>query len=284
MYLHLPRIWGFSFWKMVPMKLRDVMFFNFDTKKNKKIFLFFPTKMPFRRTNAKRSTKRSYKPKMSRRRSKRSSYRLNKSYAYKRMGKSTVVYNSTTAGQILTNDNTMISLSAAPQAEVGNVGYAFGAAMNFRAANVQTFADFSALYDQYKITGVSVKIIPCSDSATAQSSGFLPTLYYARDQDESAVPATEADLRERQDVKAVRLTKPVKIWIPNPKLQVDINQTTGLPDPAMVATGWINCANTLAQHNGLKMWFKNVDLRVQPTTITAFRVESTYYLKFRNPQ
>lgn len=226
---------------------------------------------------------------MRRYRRKTNAYRLNKVYAFKRMAKSTVIYNTTTAGQISTNDITMISLSAAPTAEVGNVGYSFGGAMSFRAANVQTFADFSALYDQYKITGVSVKIIPCSDSATSQSSGFLPTLYYARDQDESAIPPNEADLRERQDVKSTRLTKPVKIWIPNPKLQVDINQTTGIPDPALVASGWINCSNTIAQHNGLKMWFKNVDLRAQGAggltgTITAFRFECTYYLKFRNPQ
>lgn len=213
-----------------------------------------------------------------------SPYRKNVAYKFKRMAKTSVLYNTTTLGTITTNDNTMVSLSAAPIAEIGGVGYQFGAGMFFRASNVQTIADFTALYDQYRIAGVRVNIIPLSDSANAQNSGFLPTLYWARDDDDALAPAQESELRERQDVKVHRLNKPVSIYIKNPKAMVDVNQTTGLADPAMVKNGWINCASTLVQHNGLKMWFKNVDLRAQPLTLTAFRIETTYYLEFRNPQ
>lgn len=232
--------------------------------------------MPKKMTRRKAAPKRNYK--------RGSPYRKNVAYKFKRMAKTSVLYNTTTVGTITTNDNTMVSLSAAPIAEIGGVGYQFGAGMFFRASNVQTIADFTALYDQYRIAGVRVNIIPLSDSATAQSSGFLPTLYWARDDDDALAPATEAELRERQDVKVNRLNKPVSIYIKNPKAMIDVNQTTGLADPAMVKNGWINCNSTLVQHNGLKMWFKNVDLRVQPTTVTAFRIESTYYLEFRNPQ
>lgn len=231
-----------------------------------------------RRVMKKKPAKRNY------RRGGSSPYALNKVYKFKRLAKSVAVYNTTTLGQLATNDVTMVNIPAVGTAEAGGVGYQFGASLQFRASNVQTFGDFSALYDQYKITGVGVKLIPLSDSANAQNSGFLPTMYYARDMDDSLLPAVEADLRERQDVKTVRLTKPVNIFIKNPKVQADVNLSTGLASPAMVTTGWINCTDTTVQHNGLKMWFKNVDLRAQPTTITAYRIECTYYLSFRNPQ
>lgn len=234
--------------------------------------------MPVRRRYAAR--RRKFTRKMRRFGRKGGAYRFSKVYKYKRLGKTCVFQNTTVVGTLTQNDATMISLGTPL---VDTVGYQFGAAMQFRAANVQTFSDFANLYDQYKITGVKVKIIPLSDSATAQSSGFLPTLYWARDQDDAIIPATEADLRERQDCKTMRLTAPKSIYISYPKAMIDVNQTGGSFSD-MVKSGWINCNSTTVQHNGLKMYFKNVDLRVSPTTITAFRVESTYYMKFRNPQ
>lgn len=231
----------------------------------------------------KRSTKpkRRAAPKRNYKRGK--AYAYNKAYKYKRLGKTATLYNSTVLGQILSNDNTMIS-PGSTATETGNLGYMFGAGMNFRLANVSGSADFTALYDQYRIAGVKVNIIPLSSEATAQSSGFVPTLYWARDSDDSLPPATEPDLRERQDCKMARLTRPVSIYVKSPKASIDVVDTLGTSSPSMIRNGWINCSNTLVQHNGLKLWFKNVDLRVQPTTVTGFRVETTYYLQFRNPQ
>lgn len=238
--------------------------------------------MPFRRRYAaKRKTyrKRSFKPK---RMYRRSAYRLNKVYAFKRMAKSLVIQNSTTAGVITTNDTSQINLSAV---QADTVGSMFGASMQFRLGNIQTPGDFQSLYDQYKITGVKVNIIPLSDSATSQSSGYLPSLYWARDNDSAgSVPTTEASLRERQDVKTLRLTGPRSIYIKYPKQLVDTTVQGGVVLNSLNATGWIDCNDQNVMHNGLVMWFKNVDLRVQPTTVTAFRFECTYYLKFRNPQ
>lgn len=211
-----------------------------------------------------------------------SAYRLNKVYAYKRLAKSLVIQNSTTATTITTNDASQINLSAV---QADTVGSMFGASMQFRLGNIQTPGDFQSLYDQYKITGVKVQIIPLSDSATSQSSGFLPTLYWARDNDNaSSVPTAEANLRERQDLKAMRLTGPKTIYIRNPKQVIDTTVQGGVTLNSLNATGWVDCNDQNVMHNGLVMWFKNVDLRAQPTTVTAFRFECTYYIKFRNPQ
>jgi len=198
------------------------------------------------------------------------------------MAKSLTIQNTTVASVIATNDASQINLSAVSADTVGSM---FGASMQFRLGNIQTPGDFQSLYDQYKITGVKVQIIPLSDSATSQSSGFLPSIYWARDNDSAGtVPTTEASLRERQDVKVLRLTGPRTIYIKNPKLITDVAVQGGVSLLSLNSTGWIDCNDQNVMHNGLVMWFKNVDLRAQPNTVTAFRFEATYYLKCRNPQ
>lgn len=134
---------------------------------------------------------------------------------------------------------------------------------------------------------MKITIVPLSDSSTSQSSGFLSSLYWARDNDDGGVaPAGEAELRQRQDVKTMRLTGPRSIYIRNPKCTTDVEvQGAGVTLASKIENaGWIDCNDSNVMHNGLKMWFKNVDLRVAPNTITAFRFEMTYYLQFRNPQ
>lgn len=238
--------------------------------------------MPIRRKYSRRPV---MKKKYVKRNYKRGSpYRVNKPYNYKRLGLTQIIQNTTTLGQIVTNDVSTINLGLA---SLDTVGYQFGASMQFRLANVQSNSDFVALYDQYKIKGVKVTIVPLSDTATSQASSFLPTLYWARDYDSANVaPAGEADLRQRQDVKTMRLTGPRSIYIKNPKCITDVEgQGAGVMLASKVENaGWVDCNDTNIMHNGLKMWFKNVDLRVAPTTITAFRFELTYYLSFRNPQ
>lgn len=203
----------------------------------------------------------------------------NKVYAFKRLGKTLILQNSTTAGSITTNDAALVNLGTA---QADTVGSQFGAGMTFRLANLETPADFTSLFDQYKIKGVKVKIIPLSDSANANNNSFLPTLYWRVDNDDGGFPTTEGSIREAQDVKTMRLNTPKSIYIPYPKSAVDTNGTVSAY--GSVASRWINTTDSTAFHYGLKLWIKNADLRAQPTVITAFRIEVCYYLLFRGVQ
>lgn len=233
-----------------------------------------PRKYLFRRKP--RYVRKAKKPGMRRR---KAPLNGNKVYAFKRLGQTLILQNSTTAGTITTNNAALVSLGTAISDTIGSQ---FGAGMAFRLANLESSSDFTSLYDQYKIKGVAIKIIPLSDSATANSSGFLPTLYWRTDNDDSAAPANESEMRQAQDVKTMRLTGPRSIYIPYPKSAVDVNGTVS--SYGAVANRWINCSETTVFHHGLKMWLKNVDLRAQPNTTTAFRIEVMYYLLFRGPQ
>lgn len=202
-------------------------------------------------------------------------------YRYARLNKSLFLQNTATLGNLSPNDVTQIDVPTVATADL--IGYQFGAALNFKLENVQTASDFTNLYDQYRIDKVSVKIIPLSDSATAQSSGYLPTLYWCPDYDDSVRPAAEADVRQKQGVKTLRLDKPRTIVINKPKAMISAAQV-GTTVSALQYNGWNNCSETFVLHNGLKMWFKNVDLRPTTTTQTAFRFEIMYHLSFKAPQ
>lgn len=202
-------------------------------------------------------------------------------YKYARLNKSLFLQNTATLGQLAPNDVSQIDVSTVASADL--IGYMFGAALNFKLDNVQSASDFTNLYDQYRIDKVSVKIIPLSDSATAQSSGYLPTLYWCPDYDDSVRPATESEVRQKQGVRTLRLDKPKTITINKPKALLSA-PITGTTVSAVQSNGWINCSESLVIHNGLKMWFKNVDLRATPTTQTAFRFEIMYHLSFKAPQ
>lgn len=210
----------------------------------------------------------------------RGAYRMSKIYRFKRVNNACIMQNSTTQGVITTNDASQLVLGSTT---ADTVGWKFGTAMSFRLDQIQAASDFTQLYDQYKIRGVKVTIIPTSDSATTNSSGYLPTMYWCQDQDDSSVP-TEAQIRQKQNVKFTRLTGPRSIYVKWPKAQVDVLQSGTTMAPVGAGSPWINCDNAIIQHNGLKMWFYNVDLRAQPSTTTAYRFECTYYLQFKNPQ
>lgn len=60
-------------------------------------------------------------------------YRMNKPYDYKRLAKTQIIQNTTTLGQIVSNDVSTLVLGAT---SVDTVGYQFGAAMQFRLENV----------------------------------------------------------------------------------------------------------------------------------------------------
>lgn len=202
-------------------------------------------------------------------------------YKYARLNKSLFLQNTATAGNLAPNDVTQIDVPTVASADL--IGYQFGAALNFKLDNVQSASDFTNLYDQYRIDKVSVKIIPLSSEATAQSSGYLLVLYWCPDFDDSIRPTAESDLRQKQGVKTLRLDKPRTITINKPKALVSA-PITGTTVSAIQSNGWINCTESLVIHNGLKMWFKNVDLRSTATTQTAFRFELMYHLSFKAPQ
>lgn len=80
----------------------------------------------------------------------------------------------------------------------------------FKFSDMPNSAEFSALFDQYRITGISIKFIPCqtgSDVNPNSTSIFLPNLMSVIDYTDSAVPSGINELMQYQNCKRTKITR-----------------------------------------------------------------------------
>lgn len=97
--------------------------------------------------------------------------------------------------------------------------------MTFKLDDLNNQANFAALFDLYKITGVKIKIVPrfnVSDPTTVANAntqaGTLPMLYIAENRDPYVpAPINVADILNDDGVKVIRLTRPINLWLKSPK-------------------------------------------------------------------
>ena len=83
-----------------------------------------------------------------------------------------------------------------------------GFAFNFQLNGLPGFGDFVALYDQYKIKAIKWTLIPNISGAvvsqTASNPSVLGNIWSAIDYDDSAVPTSQDQLLQYQNVKRTR--------------------------------------------------------------------------------
>lgn len=162
--------------------------------------------------------------------------------------------------------------------------YDFGASQYFMLQDVPTYADFTNLYDRYRITGVKLKITYLDNNAAVNGLSVLPVLNYAVDVDDNAVPTSESVMQQKQDVKTKVLVanKPISIYIKNPKVAAAALNSSGTFDATMVSKGYLNCAIPNTVHNGIKYWISSVYSNANSQC--AIRIVPTYYFSMKDPQ
>lgn len=88
----------------------------------------------------------------------------------------------------------------------------FASAYDFQLNYLPNSAEYSALFDIYKIWKVEVQFHPkynTSDFATGGAGFGLPTMYIAEDRNDSVAPGTVAELMEYHGCIARRFDKPI---------------------------------------------------------------------------
>lgn len=106
--------------------------------------------------------------------------------------------------------------------------------MAFKLNDLANIISFRGLFDLYKITGVKVKIIPrftnVDPLAASTGAAGLPMLYIA-EQRNPYVPAPTAvsDILNDDGCKVIRLTRPVNLYIKNPKPEIFDTSGNSLP-------------------------------------------------------
>lgn len=154
--------------------------------------------------------------------------------------------------------------------------------LQFSLDQVPGSSDFTALFDQYKITGVKVDFRLILDpAAAAAGSATYPNLYVRRDFDNTA---NETVAEIAQDNKSKRFilhpNKVCSIFV-KPALQAEyFNTSSGLTDKSPVWNRWFDCSNPNMQMLGVKWAIDTMGiLLTQGNTMT---IEYTYYLEMKN--
>jgi len=121
--------------------------------------------------------------------------------------------------------------------------------------------EFTGLFDQYKITGVAIKIIYTNNVSNATASGWvnqaLPTCQFCPDYDDNIAVASNTELLQRPETKILQLGSngPLNLYVKNPKLKIAVATTAGTSN-LMSQSGWVDCDNNTQSFFGYKWWLE----------------------------
>lgn len=187
-------------------------------------------------------------------------------------------YSATTG--ILTNGSTL------PQTE-----WDLSACFSFN--DIGNLAEFTALFDQYKLNAVlfQIKMINVPETVDAPNSNvanygnFFPTIWYAPDHDDNLV-LTVAQLKEYERVKhkVLRPNKEINILLKPSTLQQVYNSTAVTGYANNFKKPWLDCATPAVPHYGLKFAIDFEGLTVQSAGAAAFqfKIQAKYYFGVKN--
>lgn len=158
---------------------------------------------------------------------------------------------------------------------------------------VPNSTEFTSLYDQYKIRGVKLSIVPSGNTyMTSTVSGATGQYGFGRinsvlDYDDSAPPVSENELLQYMTLKQTPGWKTHTRFI-KPKVQFSVaNDDAGGTVASAAPRGncWLDCGNPSVDHLGIKLWIPapvNNPATGNTSTSITYSVYATYYLAFKN--
>lgn len=151
-------------------------------------------------------------------------------------------------------------------------------ALTFFLAGVPNYTEFTALYDQYKITRVVCEFIPKNTPAELGNGTIAPSQFWTYpDFDDNTAPPNLATVLQRQAVVRTKNTQFHK-RILCPRISKPVYQD-GISFAYSPGKAWIDCTNPSVPHYGLKYFMEKA---TNASSITAYDLQITYYLAFRN--
>jgi len=160
-----------------------------------------------------------------------------------------------------------------------NLGVALGS-RTFALSELPVSSDFTNLFDQYRIMGVSMQCIPNVNSSFVGTPTSYSIFHYAVDETDSTPPASKTELFQVAGRKTVNTQGVNQFSIRlKPKASQTYWQGLTASGYGTASSGsWVNTSSPGVQHYGLKWAW---DCNSNPATIIA--VFCTYMLEFRQP-
>lgn len=156
-------------------------------------------------------------------------------------------------------------------------------------ANLPNSAEFQALFDQYRINKVVLKIYFSNNtSTTASSTSFLPTMYVCNDNDNSVAPSTLGELQQRPESKLWQLgtngnTNNIRTITVYPNaVQAQYTGTAFTSFGDTPRKNWLDCAYPAIPMYGTKIWWDTDNTSNQ--AIGFLTIVADIYYDFRGVQ
>lgn len=153
--------------------------------------------------------------------------------------------------------------------------------ISFILASVPGYTEFTSLYDQYRINGVKITLIPrgnqsdigAASTTAAQSVGIFSVVDY----DDTSLLTSLNQALQYQNCKMTRTHQQHSRYL-KPRVEVNALSSTA-PGNAnvMPVRGWVDCDFPNTPHQGVKYVFQQ-----SPNSVQTFDVKVDYYLAFKN--
>lgn len=153
----------------------------------------------------------------------------------------------------------------------------------FKLSDLPNYAEFTALFDQYRITRISISFLPMSNcnilSAITSSDTGNPGIFgTVLDFDDANAPTTLAELQQYQTFSyQPAVTRRVHRRSFKPRIASAV-YAGAFTSFANMKDIWIDVASPNVQYYGLKYYMDQYDAI---TTPQIYQVMATYYVQFR---
>lgn len=148
----------------------------------------------------------------------------------------------------------------------------------FRLSDIPNYTEFTNLYDQYRITGVSVKFFPQQDSAnTGISNATTAIIHTAADYNDATAITTEQDILQYQTLRTHRFDTIFHYYL-KPRVATAIYNNVATTGYAQSGHPWIDVSSPSAPFYGLKV----VVPTVSASSLSGWRLYATFYIECRD--
>jgi hypothetical protein len=153
-----------------------------------------------------------------------------------------------------------------------------GYGIDFKLSNVIGVADFTTLFDHYRIDKVEYNI----EITTPNLSGIpYPRVVFAADWNDSVAPLSESEVLEKRTARVFQFspTDTVATFTVVPRVADTLYNTSLTSGYGLSAPHWVDTGYPAVPHFGMKFWV--ADYNSVTSTLPVLRAYSRFYLSMR---
>lgn len=160
-------------------------------------------------------------------------------------------------------------------------------ATNFKLSDVTNYAAYTAMFDAYKITKVSLSLEYLNNVSGVNTTGLMPSVYAYWDQDDATVPVSALVAQQKQGIRRFQFGNGSKTCYKTSHRPL-IETAVGVAGGGVAIAGisksqWLDCLTPTIAHNALKLFMTDLYLPGTSAVTQAIRLNWTYTVKFRSP-